>query len=41
MFADIAIIPITAIVIGAGFFFFIASIAGIVAEPFIKNISMN
>lgn len=37
MFSDIAIVPIATMIIGAGFFFFIASIVGIVAEPFYRN----
>jgi len=37
MFGDLAIIPIATIMIGAGFFFFIAAIAGVLTEPFLKK----
>ena len=41
MFGDLAIIPITTMIIGAGFFFFVASIAGIITEPFMKKTKMS
>ena len=41
MFGDLAIVPIATMIIGAGFFFFVASIAGIITEPFVKKIEMN
>ena len=41
MFGNLAIIPIAMMIIGAGFFFFVASIAGIITEPFIKNVKMS
>lgn len=37
MFGDIAVVPITAMIVAAGFFFLIASIAGLFAEPFLKD----
>lgn len=35
MFGDIAIIPITAIIIAASFFFLVASLVGLITEPFL------
>ena len=37
MFGDIAIIPITAIVVSASFFFLMASLVGLITEPFLGD----
>ena len=37
MFGSLAIVPIATMIISAGFFFFIAAIAGVITEPFLKN----
>ncbi len=37
MFGDIAIVPISIMLIGAGFFFLMATLVGLITEPFIKD----
>ncbi len=37
MFENIMIIPIYIMLVGGGFFFLLASIAGLVSEPFINK----
>ena len=37
MYSDISIVPIAVMIISAGFFFFVASLASVLAEPFLKD----